>query len=67
MASPAGNERALLTARVGAYARVGAMRVGFTPQDTSGGSANEFYIWTMLRGVPTKESGGADATWTKVK
>lgn len=67
MASISSNERAIVTARVGAQARIGAMRVGFTPEDTDGGTANEQYMWTMKRGVPTKEGGGADASWTVKK
>ncbi len=60
MASPSGNTRALLTARVGTKCRTGAIRVGFTPKDTN----NEFYIWTMQRGTIDKEPGGVDSVWT---
>jgi hypothetical protein len=55
-----GNQRAILTARVGA-ARVGAFRVGFVPVDTNGatpGSEGAFYIWSAVE-MPT-------TTWTEV-
>ena len=66
MATLVGNERATKTARVGAEARCGTMRVGFTPADTAG-TASASYLWTMIRGVVAKEVGAADAAWTKVK
>lgn len=56
-----GNQRAILTARVG-VARVGAFRVGFLPVDTTGsapGTPGGFYVWTS---VPMP-----DTTWTAVK
>ncbi|OFX02422.1 MAG: hypothetical protein A3E78_01965 [Alphaproteobacteria bacterium RIFCSPHIGHO2_12_FULL_63_12] len=56
-----GNDRAILTARVG-VARVAAFRVGFAPVDTQGltpGSAGGFYIWSQVT-MPT-------TTWTAVK
>lgn len=67
MATLVGNERATKTARVGSYARCSTMRCGFTPLDTDGGTANEDYMWTMVRGVVAKEPAGADAVWTNVK
>jgi hypothetical protein len=63
---PNGNARALLTCRIGA-ARLGATRIGFTPQDTMSGNTSPFYAWKMQRGTPDKEPGGADPTWTKQK
>lgn len=56
-----GNQRAVLTARVGA-ARVGAVRVGFAPKDTQGltpGTAGPFYIWRRVY--------QAVANWVAVK
>ena len=50
-----GNQRAILTARVG-IARVGAFRVGFLPVDAT---SDGFYVWTTVL-MPT-------TTWTAVK
>lgn len=48
------NQRAILTARLGA-ARLGASRLGFLPKDTRGA----FYIWARLYKAVT--------TWTTVR
>ena len=57
-----GNDRAILTARLGA-ARLGASRLGFTPRDTnaqsSPGTPGPYYIWRTVA-LPT-------TTWTTVK
>ena len=55
----AGNDRALLTCRVGC-ARIGAVRIGFVPKHTTG-VANAFYIWWNRVGMTSQKPAGV---WT---